>query len=109
MGETRGNPEHAVVFRRQFGAEPLAQGRRVAAQVHGDVKHRARSDPHQFALGVAGLVVQPAQDAPGGAAVIVLDEIQVKARLPEGSCIPAFQKEAPLVAKDPRLQQKYAG
>ena len=64
VGEARGNPQHAVVFRAQRDPVPLTQGGGVAAQVNDDIEDLAGGDPHQFALGVLGLVVHAAQDAP---------------------------------------------
>ncbi|MCY1313641.1 hypothetical protein D9M70_641850 [compost metagenome] len=44
-------------------ANPAAEGRRVAANIHRDVEHFTLDNPHQLSLGLLQLVVQAAQDA----------------------------------------------
>ena len=48
--ETRWNPQLTPVFRRKHGTRPLAKIRRIAADIHGHVKHFTGNNAHQFAL-----------------------------------------------------------
>jgi hypothetical protein len=59
---------------------PLAVGRRVAAQVDGNVEDLAARAANQLRLARLGLEVEAAQGAPGGARVVVLDELRPRAR-----------------------------
>ena len=61
---------------------PLAERRRAAAQVDGDVEHAAARDAHELALAGPGLEVDPAQRAAARARVVVLDELRRNAVRP---------------------------
>jgi hypothetical protein len=54
----------------------LAEGGRALADVHRHIEHRAAHHAHQLALGLLHLVVQAAQHALAGAAVVVLHELE---------------------------------
>ncbi len=63
--KARFSEEAQTVFFAQLGAGPSAEGRAAAADVDDDVEDAAAGHPHQFGLGVAELVVEPAQHAAG--------------------------------------------
>ncbi len=71
------NPQHAVIFAREGHAHRLAEGGRAAAHIDGDIEDLALRHAHQLALRTLQLIVQAAQNALGGAAVVVLHEVQV--------------------------------
>ena len=74
MSESGGNPEHPLVF----GAEPYgdaaAKGGGMTADVDGDIKDFSHDRANEFSLRLLNLVVQPAENALGGAGVVVLHE-----------------------------------
>jgi hypothetical protein len=107
VGEARRQPEHAIVGFRQLDAGHLAEGRRAAADVHGDVEHRAARHAHQLALRLAQLVMQPAQHAAGGAGMVVLHELGADAgRLGQHALVVALEEEAARVAEDLRFEDQ---
>jgi len=64
VGEAHGHPELAVVVAAEFGAHPLAEGGRAAAQIHRHIEDRADWAAHELALGLGfELVVQAPQHA----------------------------------------------
>src|SRR3546814_10272615 len=63
MREAFGDPEMPPVFGRQQDGFPLAEGRRTAADVDGDVPDLAIEHGHVLALRLRPLVVQAAQHA----------------------------------------------
>lgn len=78
MRKPRRYPKLTIVVFSQFHPHPLSKGGRGAAQIDCDIEYRPAHHRHQFALGVADLVVQPAQYASGRTAMIILHEIHVK-------------------------------
>ena len=86
-------------------ALPLAVGRRVAAQVDGDVEDLAAGAADQLRLAGLGLEVEAAQGALRGARVVVLDELDLDAELGPGVAAVGLDHEAALVAVDLRLEQ----
>ena len=82
---------------------------RGLAQIDGDIEHRSRNHAHQFALGVCDLVMQAAQHALRGAAVVVLNELHV---IQPGGCaefpqVEALEEEAARIAKHLWLDDAY--
>src|SRR5690606_6022915 len=87
----------------------LAEGRRTAADVDGDVVDLALQHADQLALRVARpLVVQAAQHAALRARDVVLDEPGRQAVLAEALGVPALVEEAALVAVHRRLDRHAA-
>ena len=65
MGKPRWNPEHFLVFGAEANPEPLPKSGGMASEVHCDIEHLTGRHPHQFALGMFSLKVQPSQYAMG--------------------------------------------
>jgi hypothetical protein len=95
MRKARRNPELVVILGTQLRTHPLAKSGRAAANIHGHIKHRTGDHTHQLALGMGRqLIVQPAQHALAAAAVVVLNELVVRAcGLVEEVLAKAFQKK----------------
>ena len=100
MREARRHPQHVVVVRGEFRAHPAAEGGGAAPQVHGHIEHGAGHDPHQFALRLGELVMQPAQHMLLGAVLVVLDELQVEARRGELALGPGLEEVAAGILED---------
>ena len=101
MGAAGRHPEAVVRFGIEHISIPHTKGRRAFAEIDQHIKNGAGGDPYELALRcVAGLVVQPAEDMLGGAAVIVLDEVEIQPRIGEGLAVPCLHKETTGVAED---------
>src|SRR5699024_1061068 len=109
VGKALGDIEHLLVLGREGDAHPLAEGGAVGAAVHRHVVHLAQRDPHQLALGVLLLEVQPPQHAPAGAALVVLDELLVDARRRKIFLFVGLHEVAAVVAEHLRLNDHHAG
>ena len=81
----------------------------MGAAVHGYVIHLALGHAHQLALGVVLLEVQPAQHAPGGAALVVLHKFLVDTGLCELVLLVGLHKIAAVIAEHLRLNDHHAG
>jgi hypothetical protein len=101
-------PEHTLVLRRQLHTYPLSESWRIAADINGNIIDLATYHPNQFALGLIYLVMQAPQHVALRAGVIVLDEMRVNAYVAHLSFIEAFQKKAPVITKDHRLDDQYS-
>ena len=82
---------------------------RLGRDVYSNIKDLTNSRPHQFALRLAKLIMQPTQDALPGTRLVVLNKILmpakgVKLRLAEG-----LEEKAALIAKDFWLHQNNIG
>lgn len=98
--ESGRDPELAVIAFSELDAYPLAERRGAAADIHCNVEHPAGGDPHQLALRLPDLVVQPPQHPADAATVVVLDESHVGPRgLVELPLIEAFVEEATGIAE----------
>ena len=98
--KARWHPQLAVVVFAQFFSYPLAKGRRTLANVHRHINHRAAHHPHQLALGLLDLIVQPPQHALRTAAVVVLHKWVVGASgFVEGFLVETFKEKASSVTK----------
>ena len=76
VGETAGDEELAAVVGGEEDRNVLAEGGGTLADVHGDIPDGAAEDTDEFGLSVgAGLPVEAADNAAGGAALVVLDEV----------------------------------
>ena len=109
VGKALGDIEHLLVLLAQGHAHPLAKGGAVGAAVHGHIVHLALGHAHQLALGVVLLEVQPAQHAPGGAALVVLHKFLVDTGLCELVLLVGLHKIAAVVAEHLRLNDHHAG
>ena len=109
VGKSGWHPQLVLVVFTQELTHPLAEGGRALAQVDGDIEDFAARDPHQFALGLAQLVVQATQDAVGGFAVVVLHELVVSAVLLKLGLAEGFHEEATFVAEYLGLDQDDVG
>src|SRR3546814_3367942 len=75
MREAFRDPEMPSVFGRQQDGFPLAEGRRTAADVDGDVPDLAIEHGHVLALRLRPLVVQAAQHAARRRGNVALHEV----------------------------------
>ena len=108
MREARRNPELALVVLGELLAHPPAEGGRAPADIDGHVPDAAAHHAHELALGMRRqLVVQAAQHTPGGAAVVVLHEVDIRAGGGmEGLLVETFVEKAARVAEDLGLDQE---
>src|SRR5690242_8391028 len=108
MGKSRRHPQLAIIVFSQLHSDPAAKIWRRPADIHRHIKYRPAHHSHQFALGLTNLIVQSAQHTLGRAAMIVLNEADVKpgdtAKIP---VVEAFEEEAPTVAEYPWLYNEY--
>ena len=81
----------------------------MGAAVHGHIKDLALGHPHQLALGMLFLEVQPPQHAPAGAALVVLHELPVDACRCELVLLVGLHKVAALIPEHLRLNDHHAG
>ncbi len=110
VGEARGHPHLALVLFAQLLADPLPEGGRTPAQVHGDVEDGAAHDTHEFPLGLADLVMQAAQDAARTAAVVVLYEsVAAAGGFVEGALVETLEEETASVAEHLGLEDDDVG
>jgi hypothetical protein len=100
MGKPGRYPEYFFVFRRQGHAGPFSEKRGRFPDIHGHVKHRAGHHPHQLALGLSDLVMQPPQNALPGFAVVVLDKPHRGNVFPEFILAEGFHEKTAVVSKD---------
>lgn len=109
MSEALRDPEELDISgfgqRLQVEPGPFAEIRRVAAQVNRHVPDMAGEDPDEFALGLTKLVMQPAENPPGGEGLIILNEFRGKTGGGKGILIENFGKPAAAIAKTLRLHQ----
>ena len=83
---------------------------RGAADVDGHIEYFALDDTDQFALRLANLIMQSAQNVLGRAGMVVLNEGYVPADCGfKFGLVKAFVKEAPLVAKYLGFEQDDVG
>jgi hypothetical protein len=79
VGEACRHPEkfEGLVFGWGFQVEsgPFTEVGRAGAEVDGDVPDMAGEYPNQLALGLFELIVEAAEDAPGGEGLIVLNKL----------------------------------
>ena len=109
MGKALRDIEHLLVVLGEGDAHPLAKGSAVGTAVHGYIIHLTLGHAHQLALGMVLLEVQPAQHAPGGAALVVLHEFLVDASLCELVLLVGLHKIAAVIAEHLRLNDHHAG
>jgi len=105
VGETGRDPQHPLVVRGEVRADPAAERRRAFAKIDGHVEDLAGRRAHELSLRLPDLVVQAAQRALHGAAVVVLHELEVDARSREPRAMPRLHEEAAVVGDDSRLDQ----
>ncbi len=99
-----------MVVGRQLHRDPLAEGWRAFAHVHGDITDFPLHHAHQLALGVFHLVVQTTQHTLDGARVVVLDELDIHAGLPgELTSVERLEEKTTAVSKNLRLDDQYFG
>ena len=103
----RRNPEALVGLRGQHVAVPNAESRRALPEINQDVENSSRGDPDEFSLGSStSLIVESTEDMTCGARVVVLNKVEIDAKVSEGVAVPRFKEEASGVAEDLRLQQE---
>lgn len=101
--------ELALVLGREPHARPSAIGGRSAPNVHGYVENLAHRYANQLGLPGRKLIVQSAQGAPGGEAVVVLDIDIVQAVPRELAQVVAFHKEPTAIGMDVGLDNHHPG
>eukprot|EP01041_Mallomonas_annulata_P010180 gene10179-21214_t len=78
------------------------------AHVDRDIEHSALRNPDQLSLWMLDLVVEAAQHATRGLAVVILDEIDIESRAHlEVMLVIALEKGAALVAVDCGLENQH--
>src|SRR5262249_2802039 len=101
MRKPRWYPQLAQVDGIKQRADPAAECRRTAANVHRDVERAAARHPHEFALRVRrDLIVQAAKNPTTRLRMVVLNEAHGVAHgVVERALIPAFHEETAVVPK----------
>src|SRR5208283_4416872 len=108
VGKARRYPQDAPVVAGQANGFPFAKRWRTVAQVHGNIEDLAFHHPHQFALRMLDLVMQPAQDIALRTGMIVLHKPILDAQVRQGALVVAFQEESAPVAEHARLEKHQA-
>ncbi len=111
MREACGDPKLAPVLLREFGGNPLAEGRRRSPDVHGHVENGTSNDPDQLPLRMRRqLEVQPAEHTLGGPGVIVLHEANIASgRLRERGLVEALVEPTSAIGEYARMKEDYFG
>ena len=92
--KARRYPQLAPVFRRQFNPHPAPEKGGGTAHIDHHIVNRPLSHPHQLSLRLTDLVVQAAQDIPGGLGMIILNKIARQAcQFFEPACIETLEKK----------------
>jgi hypothetical protein len=100
------NPKTVVGFGIEHISVPYAIGGGAFTEINKDIEDRAGGDPDEFALGgITRLVVETTKHMLGGAAVIVLNEVEIQAHIAKCLAIPCFHKETTGIAIDFWFQQ----
>ena len=107
--ETFRHPEMALVLGGQHHADPVAEGRRAATDVHRHVVDLALEHADQLALRIRPLVMQAAQHAPGRARDVGLHEAAIDAGFAVLRLVVAFVEEAARIAEHLRFDDHGAG
>ena len=88
----------------------FAERRGASTNIDHHVVDLANDGPHQFALRVLDLIVQPAQYAFDRFGVIVLHKVCINARLfTKGSGVKTFTEKSAIIAIDVWLDNFYVG
>jgi hypothetical protein len=111
VGEALGNPEEFEfafgVTRLQVKAGPLAEVRRISAEVDGDVPDAAGEDTHELPLRLTDLVMETAKDTLRGKRLVILRERVGQTGSAICGGIEDFCKPAALIAMAFGLNQLY--
>jgi hypothetical protein len=111
MGKAFGNPEElelaVVIAGLEIECGPATEVGRVAAEIDGDVPDVAGEDADEFALWMAELVVEAAEDTARRKRLIVLGEGGGKTERGKGVCIENFGEPTACVAIALGLQDFY--
>ena len=95
------NSETVVGFGMEHISVPYAVGVGAFTEINKDIEDRPRGDPYELALGgIARLIVETTEHMLGGAAVIVLNEVEIQTHIAKCLAIPRFHKETTGIAKD---------
>src|SRR5207245_5392793 len=89
----------AVVFCRQYCADPQPKMWRTKADIDGHVQDFALDDSAQLGLWSIQLVMKTTQSAPGGTRVVVLDEVIRDAEVSKLGLMIALQEKPARVEK----------
>src|SRR5882672_12088332 len=102
------HPNLPLVLRGQFNADPLAEVRRRLPKIDRHVEHRTRDHPHQLALRLDELVVDPAQHVPYRPRVVVLHELHIEpGGLTKRARVPALHEKTTVVAEYLRFKDQH--
>ncbi len=102
-------PQHAFVLTGKFDGFIFPEGRRAAPQVDRNIENLAGDRANEFALGLANLVVQSANDVLFGKRMIVLHERLTNAEARKGALVVAFQKKSAIIAEYARFEKQKSG
>ena len=108
VSESRGYPQHVLIYVRKLDANPASKSRGTTPQVNCNVENGTSRTANELALRSTQLVVQAADDVANGPGVIVLSEMDVNAGLFEGALIPRLEKESACIAPYFRRDQQDA-
>jgi hypothetical protein len=108
-GRSFTNVIRVVVRFRELYSEPPAECRRGMPKVHRHVVNLSVHDSGQLPLWPLDLVVQPAQNASGGPALIVLHEREIDSRFAVPDLVPGFDQIPSIVGSDQRFNEQHAG
>src|SRR6202012_3981393 len=85
----------------------LAEAGRGAAEIDGNVEDFTADDAEQFCLGIFDLVMEAPENAPGGAGMVVLDEVRRDAGEPrERAQVEGFHEKTAGITEDFRRDEK---
>ena len=102
----RRHPQLMMIVRRQQGTNTFAEGWRPVTHVHRDIVNLASHHAYQLALWSLQLVMQPAQNALRGLAVIVLHKPNARYLFVKQGLAKRFHEKASMITVHSRLQQQ---
>lgn len=109
MGEAIRNPQHfefpRAIERPEVEAGPLAEVRRAAPKVDGDVPDVAGKDPNKLSLGFAELIMKAAENSFYGVGLVVLDKLGGESGGGEGIFVEDFSKPTATISESSGLKE----
>jgi len=100
VGATGRHPKTLMRIGCKEVSVPDAKRRRTLSEVNDGIEDGARRHPNQFTLSrVACLIVETTQNVPTGAAVVILNEVQLETKVAKCRPVPRLEKKASFVAE----------
>ena len=109
MSKTAGDEDLTMVVARELDGDMLTKGGGTTADVDNDIKNSTLNTTHELALRVGhALIVEATNDAVGGHALVVLNELYGAYQFVELALRKGLEEIATRVLKDARLYDNNA-